>query len=586
MGNAERRLGCRGQSAPLGLALVFAVMIISTTAVVALGADAITSTQTQLDVERTEKSLTELNSKTALVALGQTDVQQVSLPASSSSGYRIDEDAGWMNVSYQNTTSGNRTTVFNESMGEVAYHGSDETRLAYQGGGVWRSNGDGTSVMVSPPEFHYRDATLTLPLVTVSGSGAISDGASISHNRTTSHFPNSTRNGNFTNPLEQKRVNITVQSEYYRAWGRYFEERTDGEVTFHHSSDKVSIVLKVPAGPRKVRNAVAATSGSGSIKMSGNGAFTDSYSSGDGDGYTASEAGNGGNLSTAGDVIITGKATLNGNITSGGRVEFSSNAMTYNGQRVEWATAFDDSHGNCNPPACSDEQIDSFAGPQNINSYVNTTVDGLQSSNDNAGTIADDGVIDGTEGTTTLSAGRYHVDKIDLSNDVELDTTGGDVVIGVEDYVDIDARTIEVSGPNEVKIYVRGANAVSKGGSDYHFFSEDGDILTTGGVSENSSQVWIYGQDDMQARVEKGSGGAKVTGVIYAPGGDAGSSRFEIRQSDFYGGVVTSEVELEQQGSVHFDQTLQQRRTIPKDTSVVAITYLHISTNDVNITSN
>ncbi len=132
MGSAGRRLGSRGQSAPLGLALVFAVMIISTTAVVALGADAITSTQTQLDAERTEKSLTELNSKTALVALGQTDVQQVSLPASSSSTYRIDEDAGWMNVSYQNTTSGSRTTVFNESMGEVAYHGSDETRLAYQ----------------------------------------------------------------------------------------------------------------------------------------------------------------------------------------------------------------------------------------------------------------------------------------------------------------------------------------------------------------------------------------------------------------------------------------------------------------------
>ncbi|MFU1780691.1 hypothetical protein ACM16X_04850 [Haloarcula japonica] len=563
-------------------------MIISTTAVVALGADAITSTQTQLDVERTEKSLTELNSKTALVALGQTDVQQVSLPASSSSTYRINEDAGWMNVSYQNTTSGNRTTVFNESMGEVAYHGSDETRLAYQGGGVWRSTSDGTSVMVSPPEFHYRDATLTLPLVTVSGSGAIRDGASISHNRTKSYFPNSTRNENFTNPLEEKRVNITVRSEYYRAWGRYFEERTDGEVTFHDSSNMVSIVLKVPAGPRKVRNAVAATSGSGSIKMSGNGAFTDSYSSGDGDGYTAIEAGNGGNLSTAGDVIITGGATLNGNITSGGRVEFSSNSMTYTGKKVEWADTFEDSKGKCNPspPACSDEQIDSFDGPQNINSHVTTTVDGLQSSNDNAGTIAGDGVIDGTEGTTTLSAGRYHVDKIDLSNDVELDTTGGDVIIGVEDYVDIDAHTIEVSGPNEVKIYVRGANAVSKGGSDYHFFSEDGDILTTGGVSENSSQVWIYGQDHMQARVEKGSSDAKVTGVIYAPGGDAGSSRFEIRQSDFYGGVVTSEVELEQQGSVHFDQTLQQRRTIPKDTSVVAITYLHISTNDVNITSN
>ncbi len=87
--------------------------------------------------------------------------------------------------------------------------------------------------MVSPPEFHYRDATLTLPLVTVSGSGTIRDRASITHNRTTSHFPNTTRNANFTNPLEDGKVNVTLQSEYYRAWGGYFEERTDGDVTYH-----------------------------------------------------------------------------------------------------------------------------------------------------------------------------------------------------------------------------------------------------------------------------------------------------------------------------------------------------------------
>ncbi|WP_425557119.1 DUF7289 family protein [Haloarcula hispanica] len=588
MGSAGRRLGSRGQSAPLGLALVFAVMIISTTAVVALGADAITSTQTQLDAERTEKSLTELNSKTALVALGQTDVQQVSLPASSSSTYRIDEDAGWMNVSYQNTTSGSRTTVFNESMGEVAYHGSDETRLAYQGGGVWRSSGDGTSVMVSPPEFHYRDATLTLPLVTVSGSGTIRDRASITHNRTTSHFPNTTRNANFTNPLEDGKVNVTLQSEYYRAWGGYFEERTDGDVTYHPDSSRVSIVLKVPAGPRKVRNAVAATSDSGSIKLSGNDAFTDSYTSADGDGYDASEAGDGGDLTTAGDVIVTGSAELNGNITSGGRVEFSSNSMTFNGDRVEWADAFDDKHGACSG-SCSDEQISSFGDTTNINSHVDTQVDDLSSSNDNGGTIADDGVIDGTEGTTTLSAGRYHVDRIDLSDDVEFDTTGGNVIIGVENYVSLNTgNDITVSGPNQVKIYVKGESPASGGSADgYHFFTRASEIRTTGAVSERSTQVWIYGKDNLQARMEKkGSDKSKVTGVIYAPGGKTGTSRFEIWKSELYGGAVTSQVELEKGGRVHFDRALKQERTIPKDTSVVAITYLHISTNDVNITSN
>uniref|UniRef100_UPI00300F629D DUF7289 family protein n=1 Tax=Haloarcula brevis TaxID=3111453 RepID=UPI00300F629D len=562
-------------------------MIVSTTAVVALGADAITSTQTQLDVERTEKSLTELNSKTALVALGQTDVQQVSLPASSASSYRVDEDAGWMNVSYRNTTSGNRTTVFNESMGEVAYRGSGETRLAYQGGGVWRSNGDGTSVMVSPPEFHYRDATLTLPLVTVSGDGLVRDRAVITPNRSERYFPNSTRNEEFTNPLENGKVNITVQSEYYRAWGTYFEERTDGEVTYYPDSSRVSIILKVPAGPRKVRNAVAATSDTGSIKLSGNDAFTDSYTSADGDGYDAAEAGDGGDLTTAGDITVTGSAELNGNITAGGRVEFSSNSMTFDGDRVEWAEAFDDKHGACSA-SCSDEQIASFGDTTNINSHVDTQVDDLSSSNDNAGTIADDGVIDGTEGTTTLSAGRYHVDRIDLSDDVEFDTTGGNVIIGVENYVSLNTgNDITVSGPNQVKIYIQGESAASGGSaSGYHFFTQASDIRTTGGVSERSTQVWIYGKDHLQARMEKkGSDESRVTGVIYAPGGKPGTSRFEIWKSDLYGGVVTSEVELEKGGAVHFDQALKQERTIPKDTSVVAITYLHISTNDVNVTS-
>ncbi|MFB6222919.1 MAG: hypothetical protein ABEH86_04505 [Haloarcula sp.] len=581
--------GTRGQSAPLGLALVFAVMIITTTAVVAFGADTITITQSQLDLQRSEKSMTQLSSRAAMVALGQSNAQQVVLPSSGSDNYFVNEQAGWMNLSYENTSSGETTTVFNETMGEVVYNSGEDSKMAYQGGGVWRSRGNGQSVMVSPPEFHYRDATLTLPLVTVSSDGPIRNRAVITRNHSEKYFPNSTLNENFTNPLDDAKVNITVQSEYYRAWGTYFEERTDGEVTYHPDSERVSIILKVPAGPRKVQNAVAATSDSGSIKMSGNGAFTDSYSSNDGDGYDATEAGDGGNLTTAGDVTVTGSATLSGNITSGGRVEFSSNSMTFNGDRVEWADAFDDTHGKCSG-SCTDEQINPFEGPKNINSHVTTQVDDLSSSNDNSGTIADDGVIDGTEGTTTLSAGRYHVDRIDLSNGVTFDTTGGDVIIGVEDYVSLNIdNDIEVSGPNKLKIYIKGGSAASGGHANgYHFFSRDGDITTTGGVSERSTQVWIYGKDHIQARIEKGPGpsGAEVTGVVYAPGGQAGTSRFEIRQSELYGGAVTSEVELEHQGSVHFDEALEDQRTIPKNTKVVAITYLHVSTNDVNVTSN
>ncbi|PYZ02850.1 hypothetical protein C8039_07580 [Halogeometricum sp. wsp3] len=83
--------------------------------------------------------------------------------------------------------------------------------------------------------------------------------------------------------------------------------------------------------------------------------------------------------------------------------------MTFNGDRVEWADAFDDKHGACSG-SCSDEQISSSEIPPRA------TPDGEHPARRpivverQRGTIADDGVIDGTEGTTTLSAGSYHVD--------------------------------------------------------------------------------------------------------------------------------------------------------------------------------
>ena len=142
----------RGQSGPLGLVLVLALVIASTTAVVVVGAEAITTTQGRLDVERTENTMTQFDSKTALVALGQSSVQQVTLPASSGSTYEVRGNKGWVNITYTNA-SGNVTTIRNGSLGAVVYNGGG-TEIAYQGGGVWRADADGEAVMVSPPEFH------------------------------------------------------------------------------------------------------------------------------------------------------------------------------------------------------------------------------------------------------------------------------------------------------------------------------------------------------------------------------------------------------------------------------------------------
>ena len=60
----------RGQSELVGLILVFGMVIAGATTVVVFGASAISDSQETLSVQRAEKSLTQLDSKAALVALG------------------------------------------------------------------------------------------------------------------------------------------------------------------------------------------------------------------------------------------------------------------------------------------------------------------------------------------------------------------------------------------------------------------------------------------------------------------------------------------------------------------------------------
>ncbi|MFC6975705.1 hypothetical protein ACFQL1_15185 [Halomicroarcula sp. GCM10025709] len=100
--------GTRAQSSPIGVVLIIALVISGTALTVALGSEAFGSTQNQLSMERAEKSMTQLDSQAAMVALGNSRVQQVALATSAGDGYRVEETTGWMNVSYTNLTGGGR----------------------------------------------------------------------------------------------------------------------------------------------------------------------------------------------------------------------------------------------------------------------------------------------------------------------------------------------------------------------------------------------------------------------------------------------------------------------------------------------
>jgi hypothetical protein len=241
-----------GQAEPLGVILVLGLVIVSTTAVVAFGSEAIGDVQSRSELDRAENGMTLLDSRLSTVALGDSESQRVDLPTTNG-GYSVDQDAGTIRIVHRNYDGANDATLANTSLGAIVYRNNGES-IAYQGGGVWRMYEDGSSKMVSPPEFHYRKGTLTFPLVRINGSGGGAGQATIAARSPGQGVPIYPADGtdypdgsDYTNPVENGTVEVIIQSEYAEAWGAYFETRTDGNVSYPGSNTVAVELISIGA---------------------------------------------------------------------------------------------------------------------------------------------------------------------------------------------------------------------------------------------------------------------------------------------------------------------------------------------------
>jgi hypothetical protein len=237
-----------GQASTIGTALLLVITLVGTGLIVTLGGSAIDGTQQSADVSRAEHSMTMLDSRAAVVALEETESQSTRFGQPESGSYRVDEDAGRMTVVHLNHTgTGDDETIYTGELGAVVYE-NDETTVAYQGGGVWRGDGN-ASRLVSPPEFHYRQSTLTLPIIQVVGSDSSTGGSALlTSDGGRPVYPNSSAEYDATtepyaNPIDNGTVAVSVQGEYYQGWAQYFRTRTDGNVTVDHANRTVTVEL-------------------------------------------------------------------------------------------------------------------------------------------------------------------------------------------------------------------------------------------------------------------------------------------------------------------------------------------------------
>ena len=567
---ARSTTGCRGQSSVVGVVLVVGITVLGVTGITLFGTAALDDAQTRSEINAAEHAMTQLDSRFSLVALGSAEYHGATVDLESGSSMHVDGGSGWMNVSVVNqTTDEVDLTVLNASLGAVVYE-NDGTTIAYQGGGVWKRAPSGASVMVSPPEFHYRttggqDPTLTLPLVVVRGSGSLTERAEVAKGGTIPGYPVD-GDPERSNPLTGGQINVTVHSEYYEAWGAFFEERTGGTVTYDDERQLATITLRIEQSSSPVTGGIVSGAAGTTLEFK-NQAETDSYNSSDGS-YEDTSAENT-SLVVAGNFDLRNQAVVHGDLVAGGSVTLDNNAevtgdVGYGGTLVNNGVIGGTTDDGAN-----------VAVPKAVDWLIDDVREDVESSNDNAGAadVSGNSLVNCDSPRCTLDDGRYYLDDVNLGSGdhLLLDTSAGDVTVVVDGDASLGDSKVEVVGGNTAKFYVEGDTYV--GGS--------GNVTV---ADERAPGMWFYMNPG--ATFTFGNG-ARFVGVVYGPGSGAQDGvdlDFENHVT-IYGGVVGDVDYVDNHIDIHFDEALTKANPLAGYAGgQPTVTYMHVSVNEVTVT--
>lgn len=226
----------RGQSEAAGVVLLLGIVILSLGALGVLGANSFDETEAGVSIEIAQHELTRLAGEIEDVTLGDTPVKTVPLKldgADSMGTTIVRGTAGSISVTVDDEE------IYSGDLGVIEYEHSG-VRIAYQGGGVWRRSPGGYSEVVLAPSFtaeNLSTATLSIPITVVGGMDGLSDGAVIERVDAQKLYPS-------LKVSEKETVQISIQSRYYRAWGKYVVERlnvSEGDLVTDPNENQVTV---------------------------------------------------------------------------------------------------------------------------------------------------------------------------------------------------------------------------------------------------------------------------------------------------------------------------------------------------------
>ncbi|MFB6121497.1 MAG: hypothetical protein ABEJ68_10320 [Halobacteriaceae archaeon] len=557
--------GDRAQSETLGFILLVGIAAIGVTSIVVLGSAAVDNSRHAMEVGSAEHAMTEFDSQASLVAHGASTSQIATLPSGRGQRVQVLPNAGRMTVKVYNKTGGLNFTVLNTTLGAVKYTNGDTT-IAYEGGGVWKRTESGSVTMVSPPEVHYSQNTLTLPLVTVRGDGNVVGTTRIQQAGVTdSKFPSATH----SNPLQSGQIVLTVRSDYYRAWGRFFETRTGGNVTYDHPNETVSIDPVAEESKPAVAGGIISGATADEIQFQNQGGV-DSYNSSAGD-YSSTNTRNT-TIVAAGSVTLQNKATIYGDVVAG------ADLSLYNQATIDGNASYGGSLSMDNKATITGTISDdaSVQAPDAVNFLVDRKLSNFSSSNDNgAENNISSNTLQGCDTTCTIENGRYYLSgiQLDTGDDVVFDTSNGSIEVAVAGPVQIQGDAhVEVQGGGTVRFY----------NDDYVQLQNDANVTVPG---EDAPRLWMYMRSDTSFELNNK---ARFVGVIYGPGrGTNSGATIDVNnQAQIYGALVGRVPAVPNGVGVHFDEALTSADPLePVFGGTPRVTYLHVSTTPINVTT-
>ena len=237
----------RAVTSPIGIVIILGITLAAAVGILVFGVAALEESQRDSEIGQAELALTQFDSRVSQVALGDSREKAVSMGRGN---YRINESAGSVNITHEDWDNDGSNAVILETtdLGAVIYENGD-TKMAYQGGAVWRQAPDGDAQMVSPPEFHYRERTLTYPIVTISGEGSRVGETNIhmTGGDTIEVFPHRNEmydpSTPYENPTGNGSILVTLESEFCTGWESYFESRSEGAIQQSCDEDEDNVVV-------------------------------------------------------------------------------------------------------------------------------------------------------------------------------------------------------------------------------------------------------------------------------------------------------------------------------------------------------